>query len=158
MVLRHWPPQHWPPRLQVQLPLPGKWGGTCTCWDTFVWFSDGLITWLGGPFKNRIFFTTEHIIFVQFPDHHLKTRPFDNWSCLDHLNTRLVWYSDGYRMHYERRYFEYNYQSGHGFSSVHSLAQLVGFVDEEDTSASTVQSLLNFCLGLAKVFASQVQP
>ena len=46
----------------------------------------------------------DHItyIFVLFSGHHhLKTgistpRPFDNQTCLDHLNTRLVCYSDGY--------------------------------------------------------------
>ena len=35
-------------------------------------------------------------IFVRFSDCHSKTGPFDNQTCLDHLNTRLVQYSDGY--------------------------------------------------------------
>ena len=33
-------------------------------------------------------------IFVWFSDCHLKTRPFDYRTCLDHLDTELVWYSD----------------------------------------------------------------
>ena len=35
-------------------------------------------------------------IFVQFSDHHSKPGPFDNLKHLDHLNTRLLRYSDGY--------------------------------------------------------------
>ena len=34
--------------------------------------------------------------FVWFSDHPAKSRPFDNRTHLDHMNTRLVWYSDGY--------------------------------------------------------------
>ena len=33
---------------------------------------------------------------AQFSDHHLNTRPFDNWTQFYHLYTRLVQYSDGY--------------------------------------------------------------
>ena len=34
--------------------------------------------------------------FSRFSYHHSKSRPFNNWAHLDHSNTRLVWYSDGY--------------------------------------------------------------
>ena len=33
---------------------------------------------------------------AQFLDHHSKSGPFDNLTCSDHSNTRLVRYSDGY--------------------------------------------------------------
>ena len=33
---------------------------------------------------------------ISLDDHHLKTGQFDNQICLDHLNTRLVQYSDSY--------------------------------------------------------------
>ena len=35
-------------------------------------------------------------IFVWFSDHHLTFKPFAKRTHLDHLNTRLVWYSDSY--------------------------------------------------------------
>jgi hypothetical protein len=37
-----------------------------------------------------------------------------------------------------------------------TFAELVGLVDEEDTTASTVQFLLHLRFGLANIFASQV--
>ena len=61
----------------------------------FVQFSNGLITWLGGPLKNQTFLT-KNTHFVRFSDHHLKTRPFDIRTHLKHPNTRLIRYSDGY--------------------------------------------------------------
>ena len=37
---------------------------------------------------------------MPFSDHHLKSGPFDNWTRLDHSNTRLVQYSDGHWSEY----------------------------------------------------------
>ena len=34
----------------------------------------------------------------------MKTGPFDNPTCLDLLNTRLVWYSDGYCAHFFKEF------------------------------------------------------
>ena len=33
---------------------------------------------------------------VHYSDHFLNSRPFDYQTTFDHLNTRLVWYSDPY--------------------------------------------------------------
>ena len=56
----------------------------------FVQFLNGLITWLGRPVECQKFV-------VQFSDVHSKTGPFNNHrTCLVQLNTRLVWYSEGY--------------------------------------------------------------
>ena len=41
-------------------------------------------------------FDYETDIFAGFSKHHLKIRPLDNRIRVDHSNTRLVWYSDGY--------------------------------------------------------------
>ena len=37
-----------------------------------------VVTRLGGPFKYRRFWTINRLISVQFSDHHLTTRPFNN--------------------------------------------------------------------------------
>ena len=65
---------------------------------TFVntFLSGFQMVWLGIPFQNQTFFIIKRHIFFCFSDHHSKTRPFDNQTHLDHLNTRLVRYSDGY--------------------------------------------------------------
>ena len=62
----------------------------------FVRCSNGLITWLGGPFQNRPSQTIKQTFLIWFSGHHSKTGPFNNRTCLDHLNTGLIWYSDGY--------------------------------------------------------------
>ena len=65
--------------------------------DTFlVRFTNGLIMWLGRPFEYQTFYIIKEIFFFRFSDHHLKIGPFNNQTFLDHLNTRLVRYSDGY--------------------------------------------------------------
>ena len=62
----------------------------------FVQFLNDFITWLGRPFKNRIFLATKQTflsgfqITIKKPDH------LTTVTCLDHLNTRFVWYLDGY--------------------------------------------------------------
>ena len=61
-----------------------------------VWYSNGKVTWLGGPFKYRTFWTINTLFSVRFSDHLLNTRPFENRTQIYHSNTRLVWYSDGY--------------------------------------------------------------
>ena len=61
-----------------------------------VRYSNGKVTWLGGPFKYQTFWTINRLFSVRFSDHHLNTGPFDNWTLIYHLNTRLVSYSDGY--------------------------------------------------------------
>ena len=61
----------------------------------FCTFLNGLIMGLGQPFKSWTFKTLKCTFLVRFSDHYPKTEPFDNLTCLDHLNTRLVWYSDG---------------------------------------------------------------
>ena len=70
----------------------------------FIWipdivgvrYSNGKVTWLGGPFKYRTFWTINWLFSVRFSDHHLNTEPFDNRTQIYHLNTRLVQFSDGY--------------------------------------------------------------
>ena len=62
-----------------------KWWFTIWKPDIFVWFSNGL-----GPQTSKC---------------HSKIRPFNNWTCLDHLNTGLVLYSDGYCICLKRTLF-----------------------------------------------------
>ena len=66
--------------------IPNTWNPNIWIFGHFfVWFSNGLITWLGRPFKNRTFLTIKQTCFVLFSDPCLKTRPFDNWTRLDHF-------------------------------------------------------------------------
>ena len=58
-------------------------------WPVFIW-TDHMIR---QTIRN---WNTITDIFVQFSDHHSKSWPFHNRRRLDHLNTRLVLYSDGY--------------------------------------------------------------
>ena len=43
-----------------------------------VRYSNGIVTYLGGPFKYQTFWTIKRLCSVEFSDHHLNTRPFDN--------------------------------------------------------------------------------
>ena len=46
--------------------------------------------------KYRIFWTINRLFSVWFSHHYLNIRPFDNWTQIYHLNTRLIRYSDGH--------------------------------------------------------------
>ena len=66
---------------------------TVTIWipDTMgVWYSNGKVMWLGWSFEYRTFWTINRLFSFQFSDCHLTTKPFDNWTQIYHLNTRLV--------------------------------------------------------------------
>ena len=74
-------------------------------WNTNIWplqhffvpFSNGLITWLDGPFKHGTFNTINHTFLSGFQTtHHSNSGLFDKRTLLDFLNTRLVQYSGGY--------------------------------------------------------------
>ena len=61
-----------------------------------VQYSNGKVTWLGRLFKYQAFCTINRLFSVRFSDHHSNTGPFDMRKQIQHLKTRLVWYSDGY--------------------------------------------------------------
>ena len=77
---------------------------TVTIWILNTWipdsmgvqYSNGKVTWLGRPFKYQTIWTINSLFSIQFSDNHLNTGPFDNRTQIYHLNTRLVWHSDGY--------------------------------------------------------------
>ena len=51
-----------------------------------VRYSNGKVTRLDGPFKNRIFWTINRLFSVRVSDHHLNTELFDNRT-KDYLTT-----------------------------------------------------------------------
>ena len=51
---------------------------------------------LADHLNNGHFGSRSGFFSVCFSDHHLNTGPFDNRTQINHLNTRLVRYSDGY--------------------------------------------------------------
>ena len=61
-----------------------------------VWYSNGKVKWLGGPFKYRTFGTINRLFSVWFSDHHSNTGPFDCQAQIYHFCTRLVRHSEGY--------------------------------------------------------------
>ena len=61
-----------------------------------VQYSNGKVIWLGRPFEYRTCWTVTRLFSVRFSDHHSNSGPFDNWTQIHHLNTRIVRYSDGY--------------------------------------------------------------
>ena len=70
----------------------------------FFWILDSMavrysncnVMWLGRQFEYRTFWTINRIFSVRFSDHHSSTGPFDNWTQIYLMNTRLVRYSDSY--------------------------------------------------------------
>ena len=55
-------------------------------WITDFLFGIQVMAWITDHSVNRLF--------VRYSGHGLNNRPFDDRTCLDHLNTRLVRYSD----------------------------------------------------------------
>ena len=73
--------------------------------------SNGLITWLGGTFEYWTFWSIKQSFFVHLSNHHSKNKPFNNQASLNHLNTRLVRYSDGYCIYYLSKVFTVHFYS-----------------------------------------------
>ena len=76
---------------------------TVTIWKPNTWipdsmgvrYSNGKVTWLGGPFEYWTFWTINKFFSLRF-SYHPNIGPFDNRTQIYHLNTRLVQYSNGY--------------------------------------------------------------
>ena len=65
-----------------------------------VLYSNGKLKSLSGPFEYQTFWTINKLFSFRFSDHHLNSSPFYNQTQINHSNTRLVQYSDGYCMHF----------------------------------------------------------
>ena len=62
----------------------------------FVQLSNGLILWLGGPFKNRTFLTINRHFWSGFSDHNLKKQTIWQPDTFGPMDIQLVWHQDGY--------------------------------------------------------------
>ena len=101
-----WYPSSLLKKLEIQARLKGK---TVTIWIPNTWLSDSSeywTEWLSGFQMVKSHDLADHLntrhfgpwtdFLSLFSDHHSNTGPFDNQTQIYHLNTRLVWYSDGY--------------------------------------------------------------
>ena len=66
-----------------------------------IWYSNGKVTWHGGPSEHWTIWTINRLFSFRFSDYHTNIRPFENRTQIYHLNTRsdiqmatVVHYSD----------------------------------------------------------------